>query len=42
MVPNFNYIIKYGPEADHSSLDGMTPDQAYYGAQSLPPVRLAA
>ena len=26
----------------HSSLDGMTPDQAYYGAQSLPAVRLAA
>ena len=25
-----------------SSLDGMTPDQAYYGSHSLPPVRLAA
>ena len=26
----------------HSSFDGMTPDQAYYGVHSLPPVRLAA
>ena len=26
----------------HPSLDGMTPDQAYYGTCSLPPLRLAA
>ncbi len=26
----------------HSSLDGRTPDQAYYGVHSLPPVCLAA
>ena len=36
------YIDLYNRRRPHSSLDGMTPDQAYYGAQSLPPVRLAA
>ncbi len=36
------YLDLYNHRRPHSSLDGMTPDQAYYGAQSLPPVRLAA
>ena len=36
------YLDLYNRRRPHSSLDGMTPDQAYYGAQSLPPVRLAA
>jgi putative transposase len=36
------YLDLYNRRCPHSSLDGMTPDQAYYGAQSLPPVRLAA
>ena len=36
------YLNLYNRRRPHSSLDGMTPDQAYYGAQSLPPVRLAA
>jgi len=36
------YLDRYNRRRPHSSLDGMTPDQAYYGAHSLPPVRLAA
>jgi len=36
------YLGFYNRRRPHSSLDGMTPDQAYYGAQSLPPVRMAA
>ena len=36
------YLDSYNRRRPHSSLDGMTPDQAYYGAQSLPPIRLAA
>jgi putative transposase len=36
------YLDLYNRRRPHSSLDGMTPDQAYYGAHSLPPVRLAA
>ena len=36
------YLDLYNRRRPHSSLDGMTPDQAYYGARSLPPVRLAA
>ena len=36
------YLDFYNRRRPHSSLAGMTPDQAYYGAQSLPPVRLAA
>ena len=36
------YLDFYNRRRPHSSLDGMTPDQAYYGAHSLPPVRLAA
>ncbi len=36
------YPDLYNRRRPHSSLDGMTPDQAYYGAQRLPPIRLAA
>jgi putative transposase len=36
------YLDRYNRFRPHSSLDGMTPDQAYLGAHSLPPVRLAA
>jgi len=36
------YLDLYNRRRPHSSLDGMTPDQAYFGAHSLPPVRLAA
>ena len=36
------YLDFYNRRRPHSSLDGMTPDQAYYGAHSLPPIRLAA
>jgi len=36
------YLDLYNRRRPHSSLDGMTPNQAYYGAHSLPPIRLAA
>jgi putative transposase len=36
------YLDRYNRCRPHSSLDAMTPDQAYYGVHSLPPVRLAA
>jgi len=36
------YLDCYNRRRPHSSLDGMMPDQAYYGAHSLPPLRLAA
>ena len=36
------YLDLYNRRRPHSSLDGMTPDQAYYGATSMPPIRLAA
>jgi putative transposase len=36
------YLNLYNRRRPHSSLDGMTPDQAYYGAHALPPIRLAA
>jgi len=36
------YLDLYNRRRPHSSLDGITPDQAYYGPYSLPPVRLAA
>ncbi len=36
------YLDFYNRRRPHSSLDGMTPAQAYYGAHNLPPVRLAA
>jgi hypothetical protein len=32
----------YNRRRPHSSLDGMTPDQAYFGPQSMLPIRLAA
>jgi putative transposase len=35
------YLDLYNRRRPHSSLDGMTPDRAYYGAHTLP-VRLAA
>jgi hypothetical protein len=43
--PKGRYLYQdgfYNRRRPHSSLDGMTPDQAYYGAHRLPPVRLAA
>jgi putative transposase len=36
------YLDLYNRRRPHSSLDGMTPDQAYFGAQNMLPVRLAA
>jgi putative transposase len=36
------YLDWYNRRRPHSSLDGKTPDQAYYGKQSMPPIRLAA
>ena len=36
------YLDLYNRRRPHSSLDGMTPDQAYFGVHSLPPIRLAA
>ena len=36
------YLDLYNRRRPHSSLDGMTPDQAYYGVPRLPPLRLAA
>ena len=32
----------YNRRRPHSSLDDMTPDQAYFGSQRMLPVRLAA
>lgn len=36
------YLDLYNRRRPHSSLDGRTPDQAYYRYESMPPVRLAA
>jgi putative transposase len=36
------YLDCYNRRRPHSSLDGMTPDQAYHRVHRLPPVRLAA
>lgn len=36
------YLDLYNRRRPHSSLDGMTPDQAYFGHESMPPIRLAA
>jgi putative transposase len=36
------YLDLYNRRRPHSSLDGMTPDQAYFGSQRMLPVRLAA
>lgn len=36
------YLDLYNRRRPHSSLDGQTPDRAYYGHDSTPPIRLAA
>jgi putative transposase len=36
------YLDLYNRRRPHSSLDDMTPDQAYFGSQSMLPIRLAA
>jgi len=36
------YLDFYNRRRPHSSLDGKTPDQAYFGHESMPPNRLAA
>jgi putative transposase len=36
------YLDLYNRRRPHSSLDGMTPDRAYYGLQCIPPIRSAA
>jgi putative transposase len=36
------YLDFYNRRRPHSSLDGRTPDQAYYDHQRMPPIRLAA
>ena len=36
------YLDLYNRRRPHSSLDGQTPDQAYFGPESMPPIRLAA
>ena len=36
------YLDLYNRCRPHSSLDGRTPDDAYYRHDSMPPIRLAA
>jgi putative transposase len=36
------YLDLYNRRRPHSSLDDKTPDQAYFGHTSMPPIRLAA
>jgi len=36
------YLDLYNRRRPHSSLDDQTPDQAYFGSMSKPPIRLAA
>jgi putative transposase len=36
------YLDLYNRRRPHSSLDDQTPDQAYFGHESMPPIRLAA
>jgi putative transposase len=36
------YLDLYNRRRPHSSLDGMTPDRAYFGRQCIPPIRWAA
>jgi transposase InsO family protein len=36
------YLDFYNRRRPHSSLDGMTPDQTYFGPHSMLPIRLAA
>jgi putative transposase len=37
-----SYLDWYNRRRPHSSLDGRTPDQAYFDQQTTPPIRLAA
>jgi putative transposase len=37
-----SYLDLYNRRRPHSSLDGRTPDEAYFGHQSMTPIRLAA
>ncbi len=36
------YLDLYNRRRPHSSLDGRTPDAAYFQHESIPPIRLAA
>ena len=36
------YLDLYNRRRPHSALDGRTPDDAYFGHKSMPPIRLAA
>ena len=36
------YLDWYNRRRPHSSLDGRTPDHAYFQQQSMPPIRLTA
>jgi len=36
------YLDLYNRSRPHSSLDGMTPDRAYFGSPTMLPLRLAA
>ena len=36
------YLDLYNRRRPHSSLDGMTPDRAYFGPHCILPIRLAA
>lgn len=36
------YLDLYNRRRPHSSLDGRTPDEAYFSHESMPPFRLAA
>jgi len=36
------YLDLYNRRRPHSALDGKTPDDAYFGHESMPPIRLAA
>lgn len=36
------YLDLYNQRRPHSSLDGMTPDRAYFGPHCIPPIRSAA
>ena len=36
------YLDLYNHRRPHSSLDGMTPDRAYFGPRCIPPIRSAA
>jgi putative transposase len=36
------YLDLYNRRRPHSSIDGRTPDAAYFRHESMPPIRLAA